>query len=102
VIGSRGKGAVGTCSLNAVDIAIYGDSSAAPSGTEKYSAKLLLPGSNSGSTTFTWSSNTSTVLSLDIVNASSASPWVELDFSAKYWLRVKLLVPYGGNTGTAR
>jgi len=97
---------VGTCSLDAVDIAIYSDSSGAPSGAEKYSAKLLLPGDAPGSNTFTWSSNTSTVISLDIVdlhpdNVVNPSK-VELDFNAKYWLRVKLLVPYGGNTGTAR
>jgi hypothetical protein len=107
VLGSVGLGSSGSCTVQAVDIAIFGDASGAPDTTDLYNAKLLLPGDNSGSKTFTWSSNTSTGLSFDIVNRHGVSstanpPAVQLDFSTKYWLRVKMEVPFGGDTGTAK
>jgi hypothetical protein len=60
-----------------------------------------------GSATITWSTNTSAVLSFDIVDKSGANtatnpPAQLVDFSTKYWLRVQLLVNYRGNTGTAK
>lgn len=103
VIGNIGSGASGNCSVDAVDIAIYSDSSGAPD-TEQYTAKLVLPGTASGSTTLTWSTNTSAVLSLDIIaqTGTEVPAAVELPFEQTYWLRVKLLVPWGGSSGSAK
>jgi hypothetical protein len=106
ILGSVGLGSSGSCSVQAVDIAIFSDASGAPS-TDLYNAKLLLPGNNTGSETFGWSSNTSAALSFDIldrhgVDGTADPPAVLLDFSAKYWLRVKMEVPFGGDTGNAK
>lgn len=103
VIGNVLNGSVGTCKVDAVDIALYTDASGAP-GSLVYDAKLLLPGDGAGAKTFTWSSNQSTVLSFDIVDLHpGGSPSeVLLDFSTRYWLRVKLLVDFLGDSGTAR
>lgn len=105
VIGHVGPGSVGNCSVEAVDMAIYTDSNGAP-GSLQYDAVLRLPGRAPGAGTFVWSSSSSAVLSFDIVNLNpdnTANPTsVHLPFDATYWLRVKMLAPYTGASGTAK
>jgi hypothetical protein len=104
VLGNQGQGGVGTCEIDSVEIAIFGNSNSAPTGTAVYEKELVLAApTKTNSKTFTWTGNVSTVLSMDIVDKSSVStsadpPAVELDFSTKYWLRVKILSDYGNTT----
>lgn len=104
VLGNQGQGGVGTCKIDSVEIAIFGNSNSAPTGTAVYEKELVLAApTKTNSKTFTWTGNVSTVLSMDIVDKSSVStsadpPAVELDFSTKYWLRVKILSDYGNTT----
>lgn len=101
LLGNQGQGAVGNCSFNTIEIAIFSDVNNAPSGTAVYGASLRLgqAGKNS-SRSFRYWGNYSSVVSMDIVdksgaNTSSNPPAVELDYNTVYWLRVQVAAAYG-------
>jgi hypothetical protein len=102
VLGNQGQGGVGSCKIDSVEIAIFGNSNSAPTGTALHEKELVLAAAGkTDSKTFTWTGNVSSVLSMDIVDKSTVTtsadpPAVELDFGTKYWLRVKIFTDYAG------
>lgn len=102
VLGNQGQGGFGTCKIDSVEIAIFGNSNGAPTGSAVYEKKLVLAAANKAdSKTFTWTGNVSSVLSMDIVDKAGVTttadpPAVQLEFNTKYWLRVKIFTDYGG------
>jgi hypothetical protein len=102
VLGNQGQGGVGTCKIDSVEIAIFGNSNGAPTGSALVDKKLVLADvAKPNSKTFRWTGNVSSVLSMDIVDKASVStsadpPAVELDFGTKHWLRVQIVSSYGG------
>lgn len=97
VVGNLGTGTTGTCTLEALSVAIF-EAGADPTytpGTMKYQRKILMTGAGvrSGGT-FSWTSNSTAYVYTDIVDIDTPDDAIELVPGAYYWLRVKMFVPY--------
>lgn len=101
MIGNVGRGHVNSnCSIKAVSVAIYeaGNAPDYDPAVLNYTKKVDLTGANA--TTFTWTSNSTAILYLDI--AQSPDTYPKLKNSTYYWLRVKMFADYGGSSGTGQ
>jgi hypothetical protein len=106
VLTSVAKGSSSACQLDAVSIAII---EGASTGTNEpdttkvlHSVKVNVP----GSTPFTWTGNTSQVVSLDFVDLNDGASGVGDNTGVvvtpgkTYWLRVKFFAPYTPAAGS--
>lgn len=89
------------CAITAVDLAIYSANADTLEPEGKLYHNLIRLNGSSPTTTFQWSYNETAVLNVDVAQDSNPMRLLE---NNRYWMRVKLQVPFNGtdDSGDAR